>query len=575
VMPVVTQFINLLNAKFVPIIRSLWAQHGPQVIAFFQQVVTGVQALMSAFEEGDVTSDGFVGVMERIGVGLRNLGPTLKSVVADVKNWFASQSGQGGPSLGDQLADAGKSAQQLLPLVKDFISQLPSLNDLVSVAGTVLGFLADHTEELKDLMPLLVAGFVAYQAAQAAAHVAALVALPTKIAEVFVNRQLVASNRALVASRAASAAATVGETAATATNTAAQNVGILTRARAVVGMVAQRVAMFAVRAATIAWTAVQWLLNAALTANPIGLIILAIVALVAGIIYAYKHSETFRKIVQAAWAGIQAAAKVVVDWFVNTAWPFLQKVWQGIVAGVQWAWRLWTTYLNLVWSVTQTIIGAIVGWVRSRIEAIVAIIHTVVRIVAIVREAWSRTNAIILGKITEAVEWVRALPGRFVAALKNLGSALYGKGKDLIQGFIDGIRSMAGKVRDVLVGLLPGPLKKFADMLGLASPSKLFRKWGRWTGEGYELGVLDKVGDVDAAIARLAGFGRPPGPPSGFAYAGGAAAAAASGPSRPSRMHPDDIRALGKEIGSQMTRGLQAFNGVQGRRAELERRGGG
>ena len=60
-------------------------------------------------------------------------------------------------------------------------------------------------------------------------------------------------------------------------------------------------------AGTKIWAAGQWLLNAALTANPIGIVVVAIAALVAGIIYAYKHSQTFRRIVDGALRGIGQA----------------------------------------------------------------------------------------------------------------------------------------------------------------------------------------------------------------------------------------------------------------------------
>lgn len=55
--------------------------------------------------------------------------------------------------------------------------------------------------------------------------------------------------------------------------------------------VAATVAAFA----TGGWTAAFWRLNAAMFANPVGLTILAIAALTAGFIYAYRNSETFRE----------------------------------------------------------------------------------------------------------------------------------------------------------------------------------------------------------------------------------------------------------------------------------------
>jgi TP901 family phage tail tape measure protein len=57
-----------------------------------------------------------------------------------------------------------------------------------------------------------------------------------------------------------------------------------------------------VRGAALAWAAAQWLLNAALNANPIGLVVIAVAALVGGLILAYKHSETFRGFVDGLWA---------------------------------------------------------------------------------------------------------------------------------------------------------------------------------------------------------------------------------------------------------------------------------
>lgn len=61
-------------------------------------------------------------------------------------------------------------------------------------------------------------------------------------------------------------------------------------------------------AATATQTTLQWLLNAAMTANPIGLVIALIAGLVAGFVVAYKNSETFRDIVNGAFATIKEGA---------------------------------------------------------------------------------------------------------------------------------------------------------------------------------------------------------------------------------------------------------------------------
>jgi hypothetical protein len=64
------------------------------------------------------------------------------------------------------------------------------------------------------------------------------------------------------------------------------------------------------RLATIVWTGVQWALNTALNANPIGLVVLAIAALVAAFVIAYNKSEAFRNVID----GIGNAIRSVIDW---------------------------------------------------------------------------------------------------------------------------------------------------------------------------------------------------------------------------------------------------------------------
>jgi phage-related protein len=90
-------------------------------------------------------------------------------------------------------------------------------------------------------------------------------------------------------------------------------------------MVAQAVATKTVSAATKAYSVVQWALNAALTANPIGLIIVLIAALVAGVILAYKKSDTFREIVDRAFSVAKSAISAVVD-VVKDVPGFIEKV---------------------------------------------------------------------------------------------------------------------------------------------------------------------------------------------------------------------------------------------------------
>jgi phage-related protein len=94
----------------------------------------------------------------------------------------------------------------------------------------------------------------------------------------------------------------------------------------------------AVIAVTELWTAAQAGLDVAMDANPIGLItiaievlIAAIVAIVAGLIYAWNHFKWFHDGVTAAVNGVKEAGVAL--------WHGLEAAWKGIVAGAEWVWH--------------------------------------------------------------------------------------------------------------------------------------------------------------------------------------------------------------------------------------------
>jgi TP901 family phage tail tape measure protein len=124
---------------------------------------------------------------------------------------------------------------------------------------------------------------------------------------------------ALVAAVNALSAGFAGVTKFIQDNVAAQAVLVagLTAAATIWGLmtaaaIAHAVAVNAVATATAAYTAVQWLLNAALTANPIGIVIVALAAFAAALIYAYNNSEEFRAVVDAAFAAVVAAGAALL-----------------------------------------------------------------------------------------------------------------------------------------------------------------------------------------------------------------------------------------------------------------------
>src|SRR6185312_15680375 len=76
-------------------------------------------------------------------------------------------------------------------------------------------------------------------------------------------------------------------------------------------------------------TAAQWAWNAAMAANPIGLVILLIAGIVTALVLAYNKVGWFRDFVNAAFAAVQVAIAAVVGWFKATwsaAWQLVGQL---------------------------------------------------------------------------------------------------------------------------------------------------------------------------------------------------------------------------------------------------------
>lgn len=102
---------------------------------------------------------------------------------------------------------------------------------------------------------------------------------------------------------------------------------IATKVADTAATVAHGVATVATSAATKVWAGVQWLLNAALSANPIGIIIIAIVALIAIIVLVATKTRFFQTVWEAVWSFL----KGVGHWFANDFAGFFVKAWNLIV----------------------------------------------------------------------------------------------------------------------------------------------------------------------------------------------------------------------------------------------------
>lgn len=123
----------------------------------------------------------------------------------------------------------------------------------------------------------------------------------------------------------------------------------------IIGAVAEFVAVVAEKApwlilsiygiilATKLWTIAMWAFNAAAAANPITLIIIGIVALVAIVVWAYNRFGWFRDLVQTVWSAIQTGAL----WLWNRVLkPTFNAIWLGLQTVGRWALWLWSNAIK-------------------------------------------------------------------------------------------------------------------------------------------------------------------------------------------------------------------------------------
>ena len=122
-------------------------------------------------------------------------------------------------------------------------------------------------------------------------------------------------------------------------------------------LIAHKVVMFAGIIATKAAAAAQWLWNAAMSANPIGLIILAIAALVVGIILMIKHWDKDKEVFGKVWDWIMDKFKAVVNFFKEA----FEKVTGFILAPISIIKEAWEELTNWIKTVPSKIAGFFTG----------------------------------------------------------------------------------------------------------------------------------------------------------------------------------------------------------------------
>lgn len=203
----------------------------------------------------------------------------------------------------------------------------------------------------------------------------------------------------------------------------------------------------------------------------------------------------------------------VIVTVISSALKIVQGIIQvvtGIITG-NWS-QVWKGMQNIVggvWGVIKGVVGGAINVVKSLVSAGVGVVKGVWSGAwTVVVGAVNSAKGLITGAVTGLVSGVKdgigavsdffgSIPEKITGAVSGVGDLLVNVGSNVISGFINGAKSMTGKIRDAVLGPIKDSVDAVKNFLGIASPSRLFRN---------EIGVMmgrGLMGGFDSTVPAL------------------------------------------------------------------------
>ena len=191
--------------------------------------------------------------------------------------------------------------------------------------------------------------------------------------------------------------------------------------------------------------------------------------------------EAIKFVITGVWEGIKIATKATLDFILD----FVKSVWDGIKIFTSTIWNGIRTTINLVWEGIKSIFTRLLPSIFS-----------------FIKDSFTKVANTVSDKTREAKEFIQKGWDDAVAFLKGID--LLGIGKDVISGFVNGIKSKVKDVADAAKSAADAVTGKIKSILKIASPSKVLRKFGNWTGEGFVIGMEGMTGKIAKAAENMA-----------------------------------------------------------------------
>jgi hypothetical protein len=317
---------------------AAWLAQGRDALQSLWTIARNVLGIIGAIFKGGAADAG-VGFLQRIA-----------DMTTHLRDFLNSTKGQDEIKrvLGD-LRDIFSGIADVLPAVAGHAGEF---TDTLTIAKPVLHEVAQHADELAKALPFLAIGY-------GLARAAAFLDLGVQLARIPTMWAHAAAMRALSREMKLARIAQEEQTAATLE-------GDLVQKRSIISMIASKIATVAQAVASGIATAAQWLWNIAMSLNPVGLIIIAIIALIAIFVLLWTKCSWFRDFWIAVWHIIADAALWV--WH-NVLEPYVAFV----TAAFLWIWQVVSSFAALWWYIFKNTIGAVAMWLwHEVIERVIA-----------------------------------------------------------------------------------------------------------------------------------------------------------------------------------------------------------
>lgn len=223
------------------------------------------------------------------------------------------------------------------------------------------------------------------------------------------------------------------------------------------------------------------------------------VALAAAISTAIKLFAGIVEIVAFVITGFEQLYEDISGFVTGVAQFFTVDLPNAINALVQWFAQLPGNIAGFL----STVIANVAGWVTHMVSnAVNAGALFVSSIAGFLSALPGNIASWLSGAISTVVGWVTQFASNATSAASQFGSKLRSGleaipgtlgniGSNIVQGIVNGVTGAAGKLVDAVKGAVDDAIQGAKNLLGIKSPSRVFRKIGQYVMQGAALGVDD------------------------------------------------------------------------------------